>query len=143
MILVDANLLIYAHVDNFPQHDKALAWLDNHLNGTAPMGLPWLSILAFIRLVTNPRIFGQPETVGKAWNQVEEWLNCPSVWIPRPTDRHREILGSLISELDIHSNLIPDAHLAALAIEHGLILCSTDGDFGRFTDLRWENPIRN
>ena len=107
------------------------------------MGLPWPSILAFIRLVTNPRIFEQSETVGKAWNQVEEWLNCPSVWIPRPTDRHREILGSLISEMDIHSNLVPDAHLAALAIEHGLILCSTDGDFGRFTDLRWENPIRN
>ncbi|MBW8004111.1 MAG: type II toxin-antitoxin system VapC family toxin [Planctomycetes bacterium] len=127
----------------FPQHGKALEWLDNLLNGTAPVGVPWPSILAFVRLVTNPRIFEQPETIGKAWQQIEEWLDCQPVWIPRPTERHREILGSILTEQDIRANLVPDTHLAALAIEHGLILCSTDGDFGRFTDLRWENPIRN
>ena len=142
MILVDANLLVYAHVVTFPQHDKARVWLDDCLNRSAPVGIPWPSILAFVRLVTNPRIFEHPETVEAAWKQVEEWLDCPLVWIPQPTERHREILGPLLTMHSIRANLVPDAHLAALAIEHRLILCSTDGDFGRFPDLRWENPIR-
>ena len=143
MILVDANLLVYAHVATFPQHDKSRAWLNERLNGTAPVGIPWPSILTFVRLVTNPRIFEHPENIESAWKQVEEWLDCPSVWIPQPSERHREILGLLLTTLTIQANLVPDAHLAALAIEHGLILCSTDGDFGRFQDLRWENPIRD
>jgi len=143
MILVDANLLVYAHVATFPQHDKARAWLDDRLNGTAPVGIPWPSILAFARLVTNPRIFERPENMEAAWKQVEEWLDCPPVWIPQPTERHREILGPLLTTQTVRANLVPDAHLAALAIEHALVLCSTDGDFGRFQDLRWENPIRD
>ena len=141
MILVDANLLIYAHVTSFRQHEKARTWLDNQLNGNAPVGLPWHSVLGFVRLVSNPRIFEQPETIGGAWKQVEEWLECSPVWIPQPTERHREILGPLLINHTPRANLVPDAHLAALAIEHGLILCSTDGDFGRFPNLRWENPI--
>jgi len=143
MILVDANLLVYAHVATFPQHDKARAWLDDRLNGTAPVGIPWASILTFVRLVTNPRIFEHPEDIKAAWKQVEEWLDCSPVWIPQPTETHREILGLILTTMTIRANLVPDAHLAALAIEHGLILCSTDGDFGRFQDLRWENPIRD
>jgi len=143
MILVDANLLVYAHVTPFPQHDKARAWLNDRLNGTAPVGIPWPSILTFVRLVTNPRIFERPENIEAAWKQAEEWLDCPPVWIPQPTQRHREILGPLLTTQTIRANLVPDAHLAALAIEHALILCSTDGDFGRFQDLRWENPIRD
>jgi toxin-antitoxin system PIN domain toxin len=142
LILVDANLLVYAYVENFPQHENARTWLDSHLNGNAPVGLPWPSILAFMRLVTNARIFERPATVEKAWNQVEEWLDCSPVWIPRPTERHREVLKSLLVDQSLQANLIPDTHLAALAIEHGLILYSTDGDFGRFPDLRWENPLR-
>lgn len=142
MILIDANLLVYAHAASFLIHDKARAWLDVQLNGNAPVGLPWSSILAFIRLVTNPRIFEQPATVEGAWKQVEEWLGCSSVWLPQPTERHREILGSLLINQNLRANLVPDAHLAALAIEHGLILYSTDGDFGRFPGLRWENPIK-
>jgi len=141
VILVDANLLVYAYVSNLPQHEPALGWLDEKLNGTAPVGLPWPSLLAFIRLVSNPRVFERPKSVGTAWNQVEDWLNCSPVWVPQPTERHREILGSLLITQGNRANLVPDAHLAALAIEHGLILCSTDGDFARFKDLRWQNPL--
>lgn len=141
MILVDANLLVYAHVSSFDQHGDARAWLDDRLNGSARVGLPWPSLLAFLRLVTNPRVFERPEPVAAAWRQVEEWLDCEPAWIPAPTERHREILGRLLLEAATRANLVPDAHLAALAIEHGLILASTDGDFARFPDLRWENPL--
>ena len=141
MILIDANLLIYAHVNNFPQHFAAKSWLDQCLNASAPVGLPWPSLLGFLRIVTNPRIFDQPESTKDAWKQIKEWLDCPSAWIPRPEERHVEILEGLLVELNITANLVPDAHLAALAIEHGLILCSTDGDFGRFPNLKWENPL--
>jgi len=142
VILVDANLLVYAHVISFPQHEKARKWLDDRLNGTVPVGLPWPSVLTFVRLITNPRIFERPEPIAEAWKQVEEWLDCPPVWIPQPTERHREILGLLLINHVLRANLLPDAHLAALAIEHGLILCSSDDDFGRFPNLRWENPLR-
>jgi len=141
VILIDANLLIYAHVKNLPQHVAARGWLDKCLNASAPVGLPWPSLLGFLRIVTNPRIFERPESIKDAWKQVKEWLECPSAWIPRPAERHVEILEGLIVDLNITANLVPDAHLAALAIEHGLILCSADGDFGRFPDLKWQNPI--
>ena len=141
MILIDANLLIYAHVKNQPQHFAAKGWLDECLNASARVGLPWPSLLGFLRIVTNPRIFEQPESIKDAWKQVKEWLECPSAWIPRPAERHVEILEGLIVNLNITANLVPDAHLAALAIEHGLILCSADGDFGRFPNLKWQNPI--
>mgnify|MGYP003577740731 CR=1 FL=1 len=141
MILVDANLLIYAHVTSFQQHASANAWLNSELNGSTRIGLPWHSLLAFLRLVTNPRIFQSPESMAKAWKQVEEWLDCELAWIPEPTERHREVLGSLLSASGMQGNLVPDAHLASLAIEHGLILCSTDGDFARFQNLRWRNPL--
>ncbi len=141
MILIDANLLIYAHVKNLPQHVAAKGWLDKCLNASAPVGLPWPSLLGFLRIVTNPRIFERPESIKDAWKQVKEWLECQSAWIPRPAERHVEILEGLIVDLNITANLVPDAHLAALAIEHGLILCSADGDFGRFPDLKWQNPI--
>lgn len=141
MILVDANLLVYAHVDSLPHHEAAHEWLDARLNGTAPVGLPWPSLLAFLRLVSNPRVFERPEQIIQAWKQVEEWLDCPTSWIPLPTERHREALAPLLALTGLRSNLVPDAHLAALAIEHGLILCSTDSDFARFPGLRWENPL--
>lgn len=143
MILVDANLLIYAGVDSFSQHESARKWLDDRLNGAAPVGLPWTSLLAFVRISTNPRVFARPAPVSEAWRQIQAWLDCERVWIPQPTDRHRAILGSLLTASGVQANLVQDAHLAALALEHGLILCSTDGDFGRFEGLRWENPLRN
>ncbi len=141
MILVDANLLIYARVSTFPQHKRARVWLDEQLNGPTAVGLPWPSLLAFLRLVTNPRVFERPEPIEAAWTQVREWIECDSVWIPEATERHAEILGRLFSDPGIQANLVQDAHMAALAIEHGLQLCSTDGDFARFKDLQWINPL--
>lgn len=142
MILIDANLLVYAHVTSFAQHEKARAWLDDRINGAAPVGLPWPSLLAFARIVSNPRIFDRPATLSAAWGQVESWLAAKSVWVPLPTDRHQLVLGSLLANSDSRANLVPDAHLAALAIEHGLQLCSADGDFARFHALEWQNPLQ-
>lgn len=141
MILVDANLLVYAKMSVFPKHSLALQWLDGRFNGMERVGLPWPSLIAFLRLVTNPRVFDRPMGAGAAWAQVEEWLSLPQAWIPLPTDRHAETLGRLLQASSATANLVPDAHLAALAIEHGLVLCSTDGDFARFEGLRWENPL--
>jgi len=142
VILVDANLLIYAGVDSFPQHERARAWLDDRLNGVAPVGLPWPSLLGFLRVTTNPRVFERPTVTSGAWRQVVSWLACETAWIPQPAERHADILGKLLEAPGVQANLVQDAHLAALAIEHGLILCSTDGDFGRFSGLRWENPLQ-
>jgi toxin-antitoxin system PIN domain toxin len=141
VILVDANLLIYAHVSSTEQHPRARAWLDARLNGNAPVGLPWPSLLAFLRLVTNPRVFARPEPVEAAWHQVTRWLAAPVAWVPSPSAQHAEVLGELMTATGARGNLVPDAHLAALAIEHGLILCSTDGDFARFPGLAWRNPL--
>ena len=142
MRLVDANLLVYAHVDGSAQHKPAHAWLDRMLNGLEPLGLPWESLLGFVRLVSNPRVFERPEPITDAWKQVDIWLDASSSWIPLPTNQHREILADLLITEGLRANHVPDAHLAALAIEHGLVLCSTDDDFSRFADLRWENPLR-
>ena len=141
MILLDANLLIYAHVESFSQHRPARTWLDNQLNAAGRVAMPWASLLAFLRIVTNPRIFERPEAIGDAWRQVRAWLAVDSVWAPEPTQRHSEILGQLLKHASARANLVPDAHLAALAVEHGLVLCSTDGDFARFPDIRWQNPL--
>lgn len=140
MILVDANLLVYAKMGGMPQHAAARDWLDERLSHPARVGLPWPSLLAFLRLTSNPRIFERPLGLGDAWRQVEEWLALPAVWIPLPADRHRSILAGLLAG-EIRSDLVMDAHLAALALEHGLVLCSTDRDFSRFAGLRWENPL--
>jgi uncharacterized protein len=141
VILLDANLLVYAHVSQFAQHDRARLWLDDRLDGSLPVGFPWSTLIAFLRLVTNARIFERPEPVARAWRQVETWLDSPVAWIPQPTDRHREVLGRLLVSHGAPANLVPDAHLAALAIEHGLVLCSSDSDFARFQSLRWDNPL--
>jgi toxin-antitoxin system PIN domain toxin len=141
LILVDANLLVYAHVQESTGHAQARDWLDGELNRSRRVGLPWPSLLAFVRLVTNPRIFERPEPIHQAWKQVEDWLDNETVWIPAPTERHRDILARALREIGGRANLVPDAHLAALAIEHGLTVCSTDGDFGRFSDLKWINPL--
>ena len=141
MILVDANLLIYAHVGSFAQHEIAREWLDRQLSGVPRVGLPWVSLLAFLRIVTNPRLFDRPEPMAAAWEQVRAWLACETVWVPEPTAHHAELLGALLALPGVHGGLVPDAHLAALAMEHGLILCSADGDFARFPGLRRMNPI--
>lgn len=141
MILVDANLLVYAANHAAPEHDAAREWLDARLSGTARVGLPWPSVLGFVRLVSNPAILRRAVTPAEAWRQAEDWLNCEVVWTPLPTPRHTELMGRLLRLKFMTSRLVPDAHLAALAIEHGLTLCSTDGDFGKFPELKWENPL--
>ncbi len=123
-----------------PQHERARPWLDERLAGVPRVGFPWPSTIAFIRLVSNPRLFERPVAVADAWGQVRLWLSAPSAWVPVPTERHAEVLEALMPEVN-RSELVPDAHLAALAIEHGLTVCSTDGDFARFAGLRWENPL--
>ncbi len=142
MILVDANLLVYAAVSSMPQHARARRWLDARLNGAPKVGLPWPSLVAFIRLVTNPRVFQHPLTMAKAWTQVASWLEVESVWIPQPTERHAELFALMLANAGANHALVPDAHLAALALEHGLTLCSADGDFARFPRLLFENPLR-
>jgi len=142
VILLDSNLLIYARVSSFPQHARARHWLDGQLNGNATVGLPWPSLLGFLRMVTNARVFERPHSIAEAWRQIEAWLDAEVAWIPQPTERHAGVLKTMLSAPGVQANLVPDAHLAALAVEHGLTLCSTDGDFGRFPDLRWHDPLR-
>jgi toxin-antitoxin system PIN domain toxin len=142
MILLDANLLIYSHVKSFAQHPRAREWLDERLSSGGAVGFPWTSLLAFVRIVTNPRVFERPEPMADAWRQVEAWLDVEAAWIPPPGERHRAVLSALFGSVAMRANLVPDAHLAALAIEHGLLLCSTDGDFSRFPGLRWQNPLQ-
>jgi toxin-antitoxin system PIN domain toxin len=141
VILVDANLLVYAHVADFPQHRSTRAWLDDRLSGTAKVGLPWESLVGFLRLVTNPRVFPSPLPAAHAMAQIGDWLARPAVWCPGPTDRHHELLAGLLEATGVRADLVPDAHLAAIAIGHGLTLTSNDGDFARFPGLRWENPL--
>ena len=141
MILVDANLLVYAANPSAADHVDARAWLDDRLNGSARVGLPWPSLLAFVRIATNPAIVRAPVSPAVAWRQVKAWLTCDVAWIPVPGSRHADILGGLIEHRFVTSRLVPDAHLAALAIEHGLTLCSSDGDFAKFPQLKWENPL--
>lgn len=142
MILVDVNLLVYATFRVARQHEAARAWVEAKLAGSAAVGLPWHSLLGYVRIATNPRAYSQAISIPDAWGQVEHWLTCEAVWIPDPTEEHAEVLGRLLkNSRDVHSNLVSDAHLAALAIEHGLTLCSTDGDFARFRELKWENPL--
>ena len=142
MRLIDANLLVYAYVTSMPQHVRARAWLDATLTDIPPVGLAWPSLLAFIRLVSNPRVFERPAAIKEAWKQAESWLAHDTVWIPTSTERHAEVLGSLLGEPGLEPNHVPDAHLAALAVEHGLIVCTTDSDFQRFEGIRTENPLK-
>lgn len=141
MILVDANLLVYAVVEEMPDNARAARWLEERLNGVDRMGIPWPSLVAFLRVVTNSRVFRAPMDSATAWRQVEAWIACPIVWIPNPTPRHVEIFGKLVTDARATGNLVHDAHLAALALEHGLTVASTDGDFARFSGVRWVNPL--
>jgi hypothetical protein len=123
-----------------PQHSAARRWLEQTMNSGIRVGMPWQVLLGFARLATNPRIFPRAIPIAGAWQVIEFWLGHPNVWIPAAGERHREILSPLLPHTAGNANLIPDAHLAALAIEHGLLLCSADGDFARFPGLRWRPP---
>ena len=141
MILIDVNILVYASNSASGQHAAAREWLDGCLSGSAPVGMPWATLLGYLRLATNSRVLARPLAMPAAWQQVSAWLACEPTWIPQPTERHIDVLAELLALPGVHGNLVADAYLAALAIEHGLTLCSTDGDFARFPRLHWRNPL--
>jgi|CXWL01.1.fsa_nt_gi toxin-antitoxin system PIN domain toxin len=140
-MLVDANILLYAVDETSPFHPRAKTWLDEMLSGPRRIALPWQSLTAFVRISTNPRAVAEPLSPVDAWGFVEGWLDVPTVWTPTPSIGHREILGGLVTSLDLRGNLVADAVLAALCVEHGLTMVSADSDFARFPDIRWHNPV--
>jgi toxin-antitoxin system PIN domain toxin len=141
MIIIDANLLIYAVNQDAPYHLKAKAWLESVVSGTETVGLPWIVLLAFLRLTTKAGLFQNPLAVETAFEVVDAWLQQPSVTVPEPTAHHLRTLRDLVVPLGTGGNLTSDAHVAALAIEHSAELCSADNDFSRFSRLRWRNPL--
>lgn len=141
MILIDANLLLFAADNTSPFHARAARWLESKLNAESPVGIPWQSLGAFLRISTHPRASARPLVPDEAWAQVNAWLGCDGVWIPQPTARYAEVLAGLVARYRVAGNLVPDAMLAAIALEHGLTVCSADTDFALFTEVRWENPV--
>ncbi len=140
-MLVDASVLLYAANSASPFHERVATWLEGVLNGPRRVGFAWPSVTAFLRIVTHPRALDRPLTAEQAWAYVEEWLTCDNAWIPQPTASHAAVLGGLITSAGLRGNLISDAHLAALAIEHGLQVCSADTDFARFSQVTWVNVL--
>ncbi len=140
-MLVDANVLLYAVDEQSRAHSAARNWLEEALNGSRRIGLPWQSLMAFVRIVTHPRALPTPLTPADAWSFVADWLDAPAAWVPQPGRGYREILGRLVCDLDLRGNLVSDALLAALALEHGLTIVSADTDFARFRELTWLNPL--
>lgn len=141
MTILDANLLLYAYNSNAPQQGMAAEWLRELLESRETVGLPWVTIWAFIRISTNSRIWPNPRPAKDAFAIVGEWLAQPGVIALHPGPRHAEILEKLVSEHGAIGPLVTDAVLAALAIEYGASLASTDHSFRRFPELRWLNPL--
>jgi len=141
-MILDANVLLYARNADDPRHDTARSWLETALNGDTRVGLPWQTLGAFLRIATNPRAFADPLGSDAAWEQVDAWLDAPRAWVPQPTPEYRRVLGRLVRTYDVRGPLVTDAQLAALAIDHGVALVSSDADFARFAELRWIDPLR-
>lgn len=140
-MIVDANVLLYARNDADPRHDAARNWLEEALNGPTRVGLPWWSLSAFVRIATNARAFPQPLTPADAALQVEEWLDAPRAWLAAPTAHYRHVFVSLVRAHAVAGPLVTDAQLAALAIDHGVPVVSTDEDFARFDEVEWIDPL--
>lgn len=140
-MLVDANLLLYAVDATSRWHRQAAEWLTEALNGDRRVGLSWLTLGAFLRISTHPRAATNPLSPGEAAGFVAAWLALDTVWIPPASERTASILLGLVEDAEVTGNLLPDAQLAALAIEHGLAVYSADTDFARFEDVRWINPL--
>jgi uncharacterized protein len=141
IVLLDANVLIYSVDEDSLLHDRASEWIRAAFRSQRRIGIPWQTIGAFLRIATHPRVFAYPLKSTDAWSMVEHWLAAPICWIPEASQRTSQILGKLINELDIRGNLVTDAQLAALAIEHGVPVVSVDSDFARFSEVRWINPL--
>ncbi len=142
MIVPDANLLIYAADSQSAFHRRAHTWWTDALNSDEAVGRSWLVLLAFIRVMSSPRLMTYPARVDDLLEEVESWLGSSVVQVLQPSVRHPQALRSLLVPTGVGGNLVNDAHLAALAIENGAVLFSTDGDFSRFRGLRWVNPLR-
>jgi toxin-antitoxin system PIN domain toxin len=140
-MLLDANILLYAVDSSSPQNVKASAWLEEVLTGDRRVAIPWQTVGAFLRISTHPRVAAHPLSAADAWDYVASWLKAGPVWVPPATERTVSILGKLMRDHGLTGNLVTDAQLAALAIEHGLVLCSADTDFARFDSLSWRNPL--
>ena len=141
-VLVDANLLLFAHHRQFEQHERARGWWADALSSLPIVGIPWSTSLAFLRVSTHGRALSHPLGIEEAWSVVEGWLSRANVRCPAPTERHRVVLGELLREARASGNHTTDAHLAALAIEWGLELVSADHDFARYPGLRWRDPLQ-
>lgn len=142
-LLIDVNILVYGADATSSFHDAAVTFLEDALSGPTPIGMPWEVLTGFMRVVTNPRITNRPLTSDDAWSHVESWSGAEPVWHPGATDRHAEILERLVRGRRLSGNVIPDAHLAAIAVGHGLTIASTDSDFALFDDVvSWFDPLR-
>jgi hypothetical protein len=141
MILIDANLLLYAYDGTSARHAAARAWLENVFSSPEPVGLSWITLLAFLRVGTDPRAVRRPLSPADASAIVGTWLQRPNVTILQPTERHWSVLTRLLTDGQARGPLVMDADLAALAIEHGATLCTVDRDFGRFPGLTVVNPL--
>ena len=140
MVIVDANVLLYAVDRASAHHEPSRSWLDGSLAGAEAVGFAWIALLAFIRIGTNPSILPHPMTADDATGQAAAWLEAPAAVIAEPTPRHAAVLRGLLRETGTAGNLVTDAHLAALAIEHGADIVSYDRDFARFTGVRHRLP---
>ncbi len=141
MILVDVNIPVHALSRGSREHGRLREWWDGHLSGVTPVAIPWAVSFGFVRIMTNPRIVSPPLGVEEALGCVSSWFRQPCVRVIEPLDGHWELTASLLRRVGAAGNLTTDAHLAALAIQHGCELCSTDADFARFPGLRWSNPL--
>jgi toxin-antitoxin system PIN domain toxin len=141
LTILDANVLLYAYDSSSPQHAAAAAWVEALFASPETIGLPWQTIWAFLRVRTNLRLVSAPKPPADTFAIVREWLELPGVVLLQPGPRHADILEKLVVEQGAIGPLVSDATLAALAIEHGSILASTDRDFQRFEQVRWVNPL--
>ena len=141
MIVLDANFLIYAYSSVSSQHDKARAWLEDILSDSAPVGLPWQTVSAFLRITTNPKLPGERFSMAEGVSIVSQWIEQPNVRLLAPGEHHWSLFQQMLIEGQVRGALASDAQLAALTIEYGGVLHTTDRDFARFPGLRWLNPL--
>lgn len=140
-MLIDANLLLYAYHPRADQHEASRAWLEAVLSGPDLVCFAWLTLWAFLRIATNSRVFEHPLSTTEAEAAISSWLAQPATGILEPGERHWDILRGLVRDGQTAGPLVMDAVLAAIAIEHGATVCTTDRDFTRFSGLKWINPL--